>query len=209
MVTTKIIQLSIGKAKSFKRNGSEFVSAIGKDPVAEAYLTKDGFIGDGIANTKFHGGPDRALCLYPYEHYSLWEKEFGRKLVPPVFGENITATGMQESEVYIGDIFKIGETTVQITQGRVPCSTISAFNSIDPFLKRVHETCLTGYFFRVLEEGMITPKSEIRLIERNKHGITVLSAASAVLHRNGGEEFFHKLAAIPELAEEWRMKVEK
>lgn len=205
----KIIQLAVGKPKRFERNGKEYISAIGKEPAGEVFLSRDGLAGDGIANPEFHGGPDRALCLYPFEHYPKWEEEFRVKLAPPVFGENITATGMREAEVFIGDIFKIGEAVVQVSQGRVPCSTISRFNSIDPFLKRVYETCLTGYFFRVMEEGMISPDSDILLLERNQQKISVLSAASAILHKSGDPEFFHMLAAFPELAEEWRNKAGK
>ncbi|WP_316569928.1 MOSC domain-containing protein [Neobacillus sp. YIM B06451] len=205
----KIIQLAVGIPKSFERNGKEYVSAIGKESVREAFLSRDGLAGDGIANPEFHGGPDRALCLYPYEHYPKWEEEFGVKLLPPVFGENITALGMPESEVYIGDIYKIGEATVQISQGRVPCSTISKFNSIDPFLKRVYETCLTGYFFRVIEEGKMTQDSEIVLLERNTQEITVFSAAMAILHKKGDTDFYDKLAAFPKLANEWRNKAGK
>ncbi|WP_409270335.1 MOSC domain-containing protein [Neobacillus sp. SCS-31] len=205
----KIIQLAVGKPKSFERNGKEYISAIGKESVREAFLSRDGLAGDGIANPEFHGGPDRALCLYPFEHYPKWEEEFGTKLCPPVFGENITVTGMRESEVFVGDIFKIGGAVVQVTQGRVPCSIISKFNSIDPFLKRVYETCLTGYFFRVLEEGSITPDSEIVLQQRSNQEITVFSAAMAILHKSGDTDIFEKLAAHSELATEWRNKARK
>ncbi|RDU36473.1 MOSC domain-containing protein [Neobacillus piezotolerans] len=205
----KIIQLAIGKPKSFERNGAEYISAIGKEPVKEVFLTAEGLAGDGIANPEFHGGPDRALCLYPFEHYPKWEEEFGVQLYPPVFGENITVAGMRESDVFIGDIFKIGGAVVQITQGRVPCSTISKFNSIDPFLKRVYKTCLTGYFFRVLEEGSITQDSKIVLQQRSNQEITVFSAARAILHKSGDTDFIERLAGLPELAEEWRYKAEK
>ncbi|WP_231689606.1 MOSC domain-containing protein [Bacillus sp. FJAT-27245] len=209
MTKPKIIQLAAGMPKNIESNGKKYLSAMGKEPVREAFLSREGLAGDGIANREFHGGPDRALCLYPFEHYPKWEEEFGVKLDPPVFGENITAAGMRESEVFIGDIFKIGGAIVQITQGRVPCSTISRFNSIDPFLKRVYETSLTGYFFRVLEEGVIRVDSDIVLLERNEQGITVFSATSAILHKKRDAEFLQKLVALPALAEVWRDMAKK
>ena len=208
MIQGKIIELSAGKPKGLTWRGKEYKSAIGKEPVKEAYLSKEGIRGDDVANHDFHGGPDRALCLYPFEHYAKWETEFGNKLVLPAFGENITSFGLLETEVFIGDIYKIGEATVQVTQGRVPCSTISKFNSIESLLGRVFETCLTGIFFRVLEEGYINRNSEIILLQRQASSVTVFTATSAVLHQKADENTVRKILDIKELSEEWRRKLE-
>lgn len=208
MIQGKIIELSAGKPKGLTWRGKEYKSAIGKEPVEEAYLSKEGIRGDDVANHDFHGGPDRALCLYPFEHYAKWETEFGNKLVLPAFGENITSVGLLETEVFIGDIYKIGEATVQVTQGRVPCSTISKFNSIESLLGRVFETCLTGIFFRVLEEGYINRNSEIILLQRQASSVTVFTATSAVLHQKADENTVRKILDIKELSEEWRRKLE-
>ena len=95
------------------------------------------------------------IVRYVYTHLSilLLGKDISKKTGSTAFGENITATGMLEEQVYIGDIFKIGDTILQVTQGRVPCATISEYNQEKQFLKKVVETTLTGYFFRVLEAG--------------------------------------------------------
>ncbi|CEG27504.1 MOSC domain-containing protein [Bacillus sp. B-jedd] len=208
MLRGKIIELSAGIPKSHSWRGKEYKSAIGKQPVDEAFLSKEGIMGDDVANHDFHGGPDRALCLYPFEHYAKWESEFGNKLILPAFGENITSSGLLESEVCIGDIFKIGEATVQVAQGRVPCSTISKFNSIESLLGKVYETCLTGVFFRVLEEGYINRNSEIILLQSHASSITVFTAASAVLHQNADENTVRKILEVKELSDEWRQKLE-
>ena len=121
----KIIRLNIGKPKISTYKSKEFLTGIGKKSISEALLLKDQFVGDGVANPAFHGGPDRAVCFYPYEHYKQWEEEFNKILSIPAFGENLTVSGMLEKDICIGDIFQIGDTIVQITQGRVPCSTIS------------------------------------------------------------------------------------
>lgn len=208
MLRGKIIELSAGKPRGHTWKGKEYESAIGKEPVKEAYLSKEGIIGDDVANHDFHGGPDRALCLYPFEHYAKWESETGNKLVLPAFGENITSTGLLETEVFIGDIFKIGEATVQVTQGRVPCSTISKYNSIESLLGRVYETCMTGIFFRVLEEGNINRQSEIILLQRQPSSISVFTAATAVLHQKSDESIVRKILDVDELSDEWRRKLE-
>ncbi|WP_043933720.1 MOSC domain-containing protein [Bacillus sp. EB01] len=206
----EIVQFSLGKPKHYTYKEKSFRSAIGKEPVLEAYLYKDGLIGDGVAHPEFHGGPDRAICFYPFEHYAKWEAEFGKRLEPPIFGENITATGMLEKDVHIGDIFKIGEAIVQVTHGRIPCSTISRFNNIDPFLKRAMETCLTGYFFRVLEEGSINRNSSIELLETHPEAVSVLEVSKVILHKNRqNQDAIKRYINIPELAGEWRSRLKK
>lgn len=205
MNNQKIISLAIGKSKEYTWGQSKEKSAIGKTVVKTAMLKKSGFIGDGVANTEFHGGVDRAVCLYPYEHYSKWEKIFNKTLRLPAFGENITATGMTEAEVCIGDIYKIRETIVQVTQGRVPCSTISSFNDEKEFLKLVFKTSLTGYFFRVIEEGTISIDSKIELVEQHPKKISVLFAAQTLFH-NHDQKAIEKILQVDEMAQDWKQR---
>ncbi|WP_240345555.1 MOSC domain-containing protein [Bacillus sp. LJBS06] len=143
----QIIHLAVGKPKEYDWNHRKEMSAIGKSTVSSIELKKAGIVGDDVSNHKFHGGVDRAVCLYPFEHYAYWERMFNKKMTPPIFGENITAIGMLEEQVCIGDVYRIGGTVIQVTQGRVPCATISKYNEERDFLKKVVETCLTGYFF--------------------------------------------------------------
>lgn len=205
MGNRKIINLAIGKPKDYIWEQSQELSAIGKKRVTTAELKKAGFIGDDVANKENHGGVDRAVCLYPYEHYQKWEKKFNKKLPLPAFGENITATGMMEAEVCIGDIYKIGDAVIQVTQGRVPCSTISSFNQEKTFLNLVFETCLTGYFFRVLKEGTIKIDSHIELIEQQTKRISVLFAAQTLFHGHNKQDI-KKILQVEELAMDWRQR---
>jgi MOSC domain-containing protein YiiM len=205
MVNREIISLAIGKTKEYSWEHNKEQSAIGKNAVIEAELKKSGFIGDGVANAEFHGGVDRAVCLYPYEHYPHWEKIFNRRLQLPAFGENLTVRGMTEEEVCIGDIYKIGEAVIQVTQGRVPCSTISKFNQEQEFLNKVFETSLTGYFFRVLEEGTIRINSKIELVEQQASRISVLFAAQTLFHDHD-KKAIEKILQVKELADDWKKR---
>ncbi|MFP3846154.1 MOSC domain-containing protein [Priestia filamentosa] len=202
----KIIYLAVGKPKEYTWNNKKELSAIGKSYIEAVELKKFGFVGDDVANHKFHGGVDRAVCLYPFEHYSYWEKIFNKKLNPPAFGENITATGMLEEQVYIGDIYKIGDAVIQITQGRVPCATISKYNEEKSFLKKVFETALTGYFFRVIEEGTIKFNSKIDLMERDKDEISVSFATKILFHQQNDKASIEKILKVEALAENWRQR---
>lgn len=205
MSNRKIMSLAIGKPKEYIWDQGKEQSAIGKNVVKTAELKVNGFVGDDVANHEFHGGVDRAVCIYPYEHYSRWEKVFNKKLKMPAFGENITAAGMTEAEVYIGDIYKIGDTVVQVTEGRVPCSTISSFNQEKNFLKLVFKTSLTGYFFRVMEEGTISIDSKIELVEQHPKKISVLFAAQTLFH-NHDQKAIEKILQVEEMAIDWKQR---
>ncbi len=179
-------------------------TGICKASTEEAYLTKDGFIGDGVADLKHHGGPDRAVCIYPAEHYPFWEQEFQTVLPSAAFGENITATHMLEKDVHIGDIFRLGDAVIQITQGRVPCSTISKRTRLPHLLPRIVETGFTGYLCRVLEEGQVRADSAITLLEPHPQQVSVLFGNEIYFHRQKDLEGLEKLLAVEELADQWR-----
>lgn len=205
----KIITLSIGKEKTFIWKNKSVSSAIGKEKVSEVILTFDGFVGDGVANPAFHGGKERAVCYYPFEHYKKWEEEFKTTINPPALGENICGTEFTEKSTYIGDIFSLGSAVVQVTQGRVPCSTISKYNQIDPFLSRIVETCYTGYFLKVLEEGVVSDHSTMELIERPQNKISVWDATKVMLLDRKNKEAIQSILQIDELAEDWKNRYKK
>lgn len=187
----------------------EIISGIRKETVAEAFLTREGFHGDGVADLRFHGGSDRAVCVYPYEHYMQWEKEFGETLSPSSFGENLTVSNMLEAEVHIGDIFRLGEAVIQVTQSRIPCSTITKRTNLPLLLKRMVETGYTGYLCRVLEEGIVKRDSEITLLERHPAQVSVLFTNQIYFHNSKDIEGVKKIFDVPELANKWRESLTK
>ncbi len=203
-MSRKIINLAVGKPKEYQWNNKKVSSGIGKTTVESLTVGKSRIVGDDVANHKAHGGPDRVVCFYPHEHYTYWEETFNRKLNLPAFGENLTAAGMTEEQVCIGDVFKIGEAVLQVTQGRVPCVTISNYNDENQLLKQVVDTNLTGYFFRVLEEGIINLDSEITLLEKDSNGITVAFATQILFHQKDDKESIEKILKVDALSEEWR-----
>ena len=206
----KIVNFSIGLPKEMKYGKDQLMdTGICKQAIDEAYLTKDGFHGDGVADLKHHGGLDRAVCIYPFEHYAKWEKEFGKPLDAAAFGENLTVTNMLEENVCIGDIFQVGDAVIQITQGRIPCSTIS--NRVDNplILKRLVDTGFVGYLCRVIKEGTIRNDSMISLVERHPQEISVQFCMDTYFHRTDDVEAMKKILNVPELADKWREKLEE
>ncbi|WP_019241177.1 MOSC domain-containing protein [Bacillus massilioanorexius] len=186
----------------------EMQTAICKEAVEEAFLTKDGFQGDGRADQKHHSGLDRAVCLYPYEHYAQWEKEF-QTLSRAAFGENLTVSNMLERDVCIGDIFQIGDAVVQVTQARIPCSTITRRNNINDLLKRIVETGYTGYLCRVLKEGTVKSNSNITLKQAHPKQVTIQYCNEIYFHDQKNVEGIEKILEVAELADDWRDKLTK
>ncbi|WP_228548287.1 MOSC domain-containing protein [Sporosarcina obsidiansis] len=208
--TPKLHTLSIGLPRTLQTvDGKEFISAICKESSTEAYLSIDGFRGDGIADTKHHGGPDRGVCIYPAEHYPYLENEFSCTLPSSTFGENLTVSGMIEDDVCIGDIFHVGEAVIQVTQGRIPCSKINKRTGLPDLMKKIVETGFTGYLCRVLEEGIVRDDSRITLMKRDPHGVSILFANEVYFHRSRDLEGLKRIAAVDALATDWQEKIAK
>lgn len=199
-----IVSLQIGRPKDELYSGVSLTTAINKRRVNTLNVMSEGIVGDEVGNKKYHGGPDRVICFYPYENYEKWEKKLGSKLEIPGFGENITVKGLEEENVYIGDIYRIGDCIIQISQGRIPCSTISIFNTQPPLLKGVLETCLTGYFARIIKPGIIQENDEMILEIRVQEDVNILYGNRVILHGQDGIEGINRLLSIPELSEEWK-----
>ncbi len=200
MKNREIIYLSRGLPISKIHNGSVYNSGIWKNKTEELIVKFDRIDGDDVANHVNHGGVDRVVCFYPFEHYSYWEKEFGNTLSVAAFGENMTGTNMREDQVCIGDIFQIGEAVLQVSQGRYPCATINKRNNNPLLLKRIFETGYTGYFFRVLQEGKITSQSEVKLVSAHPKKITVSSIHHLHFHHPSSNiEDIHEILELGEL----------
>ncbi|MEC5425772.1 MOSC domain-containing protein [Virgibacillus sp. C22-A2] len=208
MINNKTIEIrnfSTGLPKKMKYgNGKEINTGIRKQTTEEALLKKEGFRGDGVGDLKNHGGLDRAVCVYPYEHYLLWEKEFGNPLPPSTFGENLTVTNMLEKDVCVGDIFRLGEAIIQVTQGRIPCSTITKRTNNPALLKKMVQTGFTGYLCRVLEEGVVQKDSKITLLESHPKKVSILFGNEIYFHKHKDIEGIKRMLSVEELADEWK-----
>ncbi|WP_342044153.1 MOSC domain-containing protein [Bacillus sp. OTU530] len=202
----KLLQISVGLPKTKQLENGTLVTGIGKEEVEGCWLRKESFDGDAVANTSFHGGVDRAVCVYPFEHYALWEKQFGSTLPRPAFGENFTVIGMKEEDTYIGDVYRIGEAIVQVTQGRIPCITIDQHTGCKGLMAEIVKTGYTGYFMRVLEEGFVDKDASITLLERGK-SVTVLHTNRIYFHGPWNEGKAKEILAEEALAPAWRNKL--
>lgn len=199
--------LNTGSARALEVNGREIQTGIFKQSVTDTLeLGVLGFSDDIQVNRKYHGGPDKAVCAYAFEHYDFWSDLLERELPAGSFGENFTLTGLLEDEVHIGDVFKVGSARVQISQPRQPCGTLAARFGIPNFVKQVVDSGMTGWYFRVLEPGMVQAGDHLELIE---HGQVSVQTANLVMHhKNMSREKIENLLAQPALSQAWQDQLE-
>ncbi|MFC0215201.1 MOSC domain-containing protein [Paenibacillus chartarius] len=200
-----LLSIQIGKPQPLRYRDQAVMSAINKTGVTgSVYLSEVNFDGDAQADLVNHGGQDKAVNAYCAEHYPYWAKRLQRDLVHGAFGENVTVSGMTEDIVCIGDTFRLGEAVVQISQPRQPCFKLGAKHNEPEMPVWVQETGYTGYYFRVLKPGNVTPGTPTELIERHPAGITVAFANRIKYFDKNDREALELLAGLPVLAEAWR-----
>jgi MOSC domain-containing protein YiiM len=197
--------LPLGDTTSADPMDKPWVSGFYKSGVTgEITVTPQGIIGDGQADLVNHGGLDKAINVYPSEHLQYWGRELGIAMPHGGFGENFTVEGMVESGVCIGDVFRVGEVRVQVSQPRQPCWKLARRWRIKDLAAQVERTGLTGWYLRVLEEGKITAPCGMTLIERPHPRWTIALANEIMHHRKTGHDAALKLASCPPLSASWR-----
>lgn len=172
-----VLALNIGRVGTMKQGVREIETAYLKEPVeGPLWLGRLGFPGDEHVY-EFHGGPDKAVCVYPYEHYGYWEERLGLELpATAAFGENFTLRGLTERQVMLGDIYEVGDAIVQVTQPRAPCYKIAARYATPKMAVYVQQESYTGYLLRVLQEGHVVAGQAMMLRSRQDHGVSVADA---------------------------------
>lgn len=182
-----------------------------RNPVKEKiFLDLLGFEGDQVADPVNHGGPDKAVCGYPADHYPFWEKELSREMVPPSFGENLTIRGgLTEDRIHIGDIFRIGKAELQCSQPRQPCHKLTKLFGTPKMASRIQDLGYCGYYFRVLKQGWIQTGMEMEKIHSDEAGISVVDAHHLMYRDKTNYEAIDKLIAHPALSESWKTALGK
>lgn len=170
----KVIGLYAGKLRPFGPRGQ--TSGIYKSPVDSMEVDENGCLDDVQADRRFHGGPEKALHQYALSSYEKISKHYPllhKRIQPGIIGENIVATEMDDTNVHIGDIYRLGTTTLQVSAPRVPCWKISHKLDMQDLDKFVAKHVICGWYYRVLENGTINNGDQFELIERNNTDMSV------------------------------------
>lgn len=173
MSDVRLLTVALGTVRPLPWHGRAVTSAIGKIPVqGPVEVGTLGLAGDEQGDRKHHGGPDKAVLLYPSEHYAAWADEIG-DLTVPAFGENLTTAGLLETDAVIGSIYAVGTVLLQVTQPRRPCFKLAAHHGIVDMAVRTQRSGRTGFYCRVLRPGRLAAGDGVDVAHRPAHGITV------------------------------------
>ncbi|WP_347548909.1 MOSC domain-containing protein [Pseudalkalibacillus hwajinpoensis] len=206
----KLVSVNVGKPIETEYKGKQIETGIYKQSVKEAvYVSSVQVEGDAQSDLVHHGGPEKAICVYSSDHYSFWEEKLRRQLVPGAFGENFTISGLDENEARIGDVYRIGEITVQVSLPRQPCYKLAKKFEIDNMHLFVMENGYSGYYLRVLEEGYVKEGDDVRIENRPTHDVTVSLINRLTYHDRSDYKGLEQAMLATELSESWYNKLRK
>jgi MOSC domain-containing protein YiiM len=199
---------SVGTPQAEDPMERAFTSAIWKSPVTgPVFAGALGLAGDAVANTKVHGGVDQALLMYAISHYPLWEAELGRPMGPGAFGENLTVQGLDEESACVGDVLTIGRVRLQVSQPRQPCATLARRHQVRDMIAIVRGNGRSGWYLRVLQEGMLEAGQSIEVADRPNPAWPVRRAAVVMHARRDDPAAAADLARCRGLSEGWRARL--
>lgn len=202
----KVESINLGLPGKYScEGGGRIHSAIFKKPVgSKTFLDVLGFEGDGVADSVHHGGADKAVCGYCVDHFPFWERTLDRKFSFGAFGENLSLSALPETQINIGDIFRIGEAEIQCTQPRQPCYKLSKIYSTKEIIPIIKKLGFSGYYFRVLKTGWVESGCEVQLIKADPSRFSVAEANDLLYRNRGVVALIEKLLSITPLSESWR-----
>ncbi len=207
----KLLSVNVSQPKEVSYNGKRIKTGIFKEPVSgRTMMRRLNLDGDGQGDLTVHGGVHKAVYIYTIEHYDYWKRELVRDdLTYGKFGENLTVEDMLEDTVHIGDVFRIGEALVEVSQPRVPCFKLGIKMRDPQIVKPFLQSERVGFYVRVLEEGEVGAGDAI---ERTKVGGGQMTVKEIVHLRhfdNSNAAAAEKAASLPALTPSWRDSFEE
>ena len=171
----KVISANIGEKKEINYKGKLVETGIFKFPVNyPIFLGEEDVENDVVIDRKYHGGIDQAVYAYSENHYAYWKElypnlewHFG------MFGENLTISNLEETEIQVGDTYKLGETIVEVTKPRQPCMKLGLVFGTQHILKQFWNSTKSGIYFKVLQTGNVTVDDELILINKAENSPTI------------------------------------
>ena len=201
----KVISVNAGQSRTVDWKHMTLTTSIFKQPVdGPVSVERLGLTNDTQSDLSVHGGPDKAVYAYPSEHYAFWKEELPEfDFQWGTFGENLTTTGLLESEVCLGNRYRIGSVELEVSQPRFPCQKL-AMRFDDPLMvKRFLASRKSGIYFRVLQEGVLKTGDEIELLEATK-STTIQDFVTVYAEKSPDAKQVQSILNDPFLMEDWR-----
>jgi MOSC domain-containing protein YiiM len=207
----QILSTNIGRPTTIEWRGQQVRTGIYKHAVERPiFLGIEGVGNDHVIDRRFHGGADKACYLYSADNYLFWKNKYPNpEWGWGMFGENLTVSGLSESEICIGDRFQVGDAVVQVSQPRQPCFKLGVRFNDQSVVDDFWNSPFPGVYVRVLIPGMVEKGDEMLLIDRNPESLSVSQVFSIFQLNRNNKELIHKALDEPFLAESCRRDIEK
>lgn len=202
----KLISVNVGLPREVDWNGKKITTGIFKEAVVGSVeLRRHNLEGDGQADLSVHGGPTKAVYVYPSEHYVYWKKELPKDDLPwGSFGENFTVEGVDEESICIGDEFRVGTAKLTVTEPRMPCFKLGIKFGRADMVKRFLESQRNGFYFGVVEEGQVQAGDECERLSRHPAGLSAADVTRLYTTEKGNVELLSKAISVSALPASWR-----
>jgi MOSC domain-containing protein YiiM len=204
----KIVSVNVGLPRPVSWRGRRIMTGIYKDPVeGRVRVRRTNLDGDRQADLSVHGGPEKAVYVYPSEHYPFWRRELELEDLPwSAFGENLTTEGWWEDEVHVGDRFRIGTAEFVVTQPRMPCFKLAVKFDREDIIESFLESGRPGFYLAVTQEGELGAGDAMERIHEDENGVTVVDIVRLYMDRRGESDpdLLRRAVAVEALAEGWR-----
>ncbi|WP_203258056.1 MOSC domain-containing protein [Hyunsoonleella ulvae] len=202
---------NIAEPRTILWQNQDITTGIFKTPTSKPiFLGKEGVKEDYVADTRVHGGYYKACYLFSADHYPYWKKLYPNlEWKWGMFGENLTVNGLNEMQIMVGDIYKIGNALVQVTQPREPCFKFGVKFGTQKVLKQFIAHGFPGTYVCILEEGVVATNDTITLISRPEKSLSVAELYSLLFSKDKNQEFLKIAVDLDVLPERKRKQLEK
>jgi len=205
----KIVSVNVEMPREVVWKGMRVQTAIFKEPVdGPVTISKLNLAGDKQADLTVHGGSEKAVYAYPAEHYEYWRRE-----LPEVpfswgkFGENLTTEGLGEDTLCIADRLRVGSAVLMVTQPRMPCYKLALRFDRDDMIKRFLTSQRSGFYFSVVEEGEVRAGSEVEILSRDPHRVSVVDVVRLYLGQTRDPELLQRAMNVSALPRNWKAEL--
>jgi MOSC domain-containing protein YiiM len=207
----KLVSVNVSLPQTVMWKGRSVRTGIFKAPIHGRVRVKTlNLDGDRQADLSVHGGPDKAVYIYPAEHYAYWKSEFpGMELPWGMFGENLTTEGLLEEAVNIGDRLHIGSAVLMVTQPRVPCYKLAAKFGREDIIKRFLASGRSGFYVKVLQEGEVGAGDMIELLSQGSDAVTVADLAHVYSGERQDIALLQRAVRVEALSASWRAHLQQ
>jgi MOSC domain-containing protein YiiM len=205
----KVVSTNIANPTTIEWNGEKVDTGLYKTPVSTSiFLGKTGVRNDHVIDLKHHGGENKACYFFAANHYDHFKAlypnldwQFG------MFGENITIDNFEETNIRIGDTFKIGTAVIQISEPRKPCYKLGVRFNNQKILKDFIQSSYSGFYVRIIQEGEVKNGDSLHLIERNTNDLSVEDVFSLLSYNKDNELLKQVIKEEPFLSEKYKSSI--